>query len=85
MYNVGDQNFAAVPFQTENHRTLLINPTEYIESVANRKQLVFLDDFFIKYIEHLIETQSLQIAFDTFRVLLLYKLKNYSDDVCLVF
>ncbi len=85
VFKIYDDDFPAVPYQQENHRTLLINPSEYIESVSSRKKLVFLDDYFIKYIEHLIDTQSLQIAFDTFRLLLLYKLKNYSDDVCLVF
>jgi hypothetical protein len=64
---------------------VLMNPAEYLESVVSRKQLVFFDKYFIQYIEHLVATQSLQTAFDTFRLLLTYKLKQTSPDFCFVF
>lgn len=37
VYDISEDSFPAVAFPQDNHRTLLLNPQEYIDSVKSRK------------------------------------------------
>lgn len=66
-------------------KTIIIDPEMYLAHIRETKQFVKFDDYMLQYIEFLIETKSLQMAFDAYASLVKFKLERYPSDVCLKF